>query len=141
MKKILPIAVVAILLASCNVTVIEDVDPRDDYTGTYTVTDACDAPGTWYTMSVYKDESTSDEIVFGYPGLYEINADVHAIVTGSQIYIPIQRFYVSQYPEIFYEFSGNGTLEGSTLIVDYRVLTVQEGYVMDDVSCTAYMTR
>jgi hypothetical protein len=58
-----------------------------------------------------------------------------------KIIIPIQQFYVSSYPEIFYEFSGSGSLEGNVLTVEYRVLTIQNGLIMDDVDCSASMLK
>ena len=58
-----------------------------------------------------------------------------------KITIPIQQFLISNFPEVYYEFSGSGSLDGDTLIVDYQVLTLQNGLIFDDVDCRAVMIR
>jgi hypothetical protein len=58
-----------------------------------------------------------------------------------KVIIPLQQFYVSTYPEIFYEFSGSGSLEDNVLKIDYTVLTVQNGLIIDENNCIATMVR
>ena len=142
MKKILLgllITPFVIVFSSCEDN-IPEYDVRDEYTGWYQVTDLCDVGESAYDLEIFKFDN-ADEIGFGFPGLYETGFEVHAIVTGMKIIIPIQDFYVSSYPEIFYEFSGSGSLEGNILTIEYRVLTVQNGLITDDVDCSANMVR
>lgn len=137
---LLGLLITPILFTACEKNAIPDYDIRDEYVGDYQVVDACDAAFNNYDISIYK-ANDYDEIVFGWPGLYEVGMDVHGIVTGMKVIIPIQQFYVSNFPEIFYEFSGSAALEGDTLIVDYTVLVVQEGLIIDENNCRATMVR
>jgi len=143
MKKallnLLVIPVIAVL-PSCDKNEIPEYDVRDEYIGWYQVTDLCDVGESTYELEVFKADY-DDEIGFGFPGLYETGYDVTALVTGMKIIIPIQQFYVSTVPEIFYEFSGSGSLEGNVLTIEYRVLTIQNGLIMDDVDCSASLVR
>lgn len=125
---------------SCEDNEIPYYDVRDEYTGRYAVDDYCDVGVSDYELEVFKSDY-DDEITFGFPGLFEAGMDVNAIVTGMKIIIPVQQFIVSNWPEIYYEFSGSGSLEDSTLTIDYQVLTVQNGLVVDDVDCRAEMFR
>lgn len=141
MKKfILGLCITPILFTACVKDVVPDYDVRDEYVGDYQVTDACDASFNNYDLTIFK-ANDYDEIVFGWPGLYETGMEVHAIVTGMKAVIPLQDFYISDFPEIFYEFSGSASLEGDTLTVDYTVLTVQEGLIIDENNCRATMIR
>ncbi len=143
MKKILlglMITPFVMVISSCDSNEIPEYDIRDEYVGWYHATDLCDVGTSDYELEIYKFDY-DDEIGFGFPGLYETGFDVHAIVTGMKIIIPIQQFYVSSYPEIFYEFSGSGSMEGNVLSIQYRVLTIQNGLIMDDVDCGATLTR
>jgi len=139
-KLLLATTVFAFGLVACDRNEIPDYDVRDEYVGMYDVTDACDAMLNDYTLEVYKG-SSYDEIVFGWPGLYEAGMDVTGIVTGMKVVIPIQQFTISTYPNIFYEFSGSASLEDSILTVDYTVLTVQDGLIIDEHNCIATMER
>ena len=116
-------------------------DVRDEYIGDYDVADDCDAFSSDYALTVFK-EGNDNEIIFGFPGLYETGYEVVALVTGMKITIPIQQFVVATWPaEVIYEFSGSGALDGDILTVDYQVLTIQNGLIYDDVDCIATMTR
>jgi len=141
MKKALPILAVlfTIALFSCR----DDTpyfDVRDEYIGNYDVFDTCESFEADYNLTIFK-EGNDNEIFFGFPGLYETGFEVVALVTGMKITIPIQQFVVSSFPEVLYEFSGSGSLDGDTLIVDYQVLTIQDGLIFDDVDCRAVMLR
>ncbi len=141
MKKfILGLLITPLLFTACEKDYIPEYDVRDEYVGDYQVTDACDAAFNTYDITVFKSNNY-DEIIFGWPGLYEVGMEVYGIVTGMKVIIPIQQFYVSSYPDIFYEFSGSASLEGDTLIVDYTVLVVQEGLIIDENNCRATMAR
>jgi hypothetical protein len=141
MKKfILGLCLTPFLFTACEKDVVPDYDVRDEYVGFYQVTDACDATLNDYAIEVFK-ANDFDEIVFGWPGLYEAGMEVRGIVTGMKVIIPLQQFYVSTFPDIFYEFSGSASLEGDTLIVDYTVLVVQEGLIIDENNCRATMIQ
>lgn len=138
-KLLLGLFIAPFLFTACNKEV-DGYDVRDEYVGDYKVTDACDAMFNDYDLSIYKSDAP-DEIYFGFPGLYETGMDVSAIVTGMKIVIPIQDFTVSTYPNIFYEFTGSGSLEDTVLTVDYTVLTIQDGLIIDEHNCIASMVR
>lgn len=141
MKKILLALLFApVLFSACEKDYIPEYDVRDEYIGDYKVTDACDASINTYDISVFK-ANDYDDIIFGWPGLYETGMEVSGIVTGMKVIIPIQQFLVSSYPEIFYEFSGSASLEGNILTVDYTVLVVQNGLIIDENNCRATMVR
>ncbi len=141
MKKILlGLCFTPLFFSSCERDEIPEYDVRDEYVGFYTVTDACDATLSDYTLEVYKSSNYSD-IMFGWPGLYEAGFEVAGIVTGMKVIIPLQQFYVSTFPEIFYEFSGSGSLEDSVLKIDYTVLIVQNGLIIDENNCIATMLQ
>ncbi|MFI5171469.1 MAG: hypothetical protein ACHQFW_03720 [Chitinophagales bacterium] len=137
---LLGLLITPVLFTACKRNEIPEYDVRDEYIGNYHVTDACDATLSDYEIPVYKSADYSD-IIFGFPGLYETGMEVAAIVTGMKIVIPIQDFYISSYPDIFYEFSGSGSLEDSVLTVDYTVLTIQNGLIIDENNCIATMIR
>lgn len=141
MKKALPILAVlfTVALFSCKDEPYFDI--RDEYIGDYAVFDTCESFDADYNLTIFK-EGNDNEIIFGFPGLYETGFEVVALVTGMKITIPIQQFVISNFPaEVLYEFSGSGSLEGDTLIVDYQVLTIQEGLIFDDVDCRAVLVR
>lgn len=141
MKKILlGLCFTPFFFTSCQKDEIPRYDVRDEYVGFYNATDACDATLSDYELEVYKS-SNYDDIIFAWPGLYEAGFEVSAIVTGMKIIVPIQQFYVSTYPEIFYEFSGSGALDGNVLKVDYTVLIIQNGLIVDENNCIATLTR
>ena len=141
MKNILlGLLITPFLFTACERNEIPDYDVRDEYIGNYRVSDACDATLSDYDIPVYKS-SNYDDIIFGFPGIYETGMEISAIVTGMKIIIPIQQFYVSNYSDIFYEFSGSGSLEDSILTVDYTVLTIQNGLIIDENNCIATMVR
>lgn len=129
-----------LILASCDRSEIPEYDVRDEYVGQYTVSDACDAMMNDYALEIYYG-GDYDEVVFGWPGLYEAGFEVAGICTGMKMIIPIQQFYVSSYPEIFYEFSGSASLEDGVLTVDYTVLVVQNGLIIDENNCIATLIR
>ena len=135
----IPVLALALIMASCR-----DDTPyfyiRDEYIGDYVVFDTCESFEADYNLTVFK-VGNDNEIIFGFPGLYETGFEVTALVTGMKITIPIQQFLISNFPEVYYEFSGSGSLDGDTLIVDYQVLTLQNGLIFDDVDCRAVMIR
>jgi hypothetical protein len=143
MKRLLPI--LGILISSAVLFSCQDDTPyydvRDEYIGDYDVFDQCESFDSDYSLTIYK-EGNDNELIFGFPGLYETGYEVVALATGMKITIPIQQFVISTFPaEVIYEFSGSGSLEGDTLIVDYQVLTLQNGLIFDEVDCTATMVR
>jgi hypothetical protein len=144
MRRILPITAFFALATLAFVSCKDQgpyYDVRDEYIGDYYVEDTCDAFESDYNLTIFK-EGNDNEIVFGFPGLYETGYEVIALVTGMKITIPIQQFVISSFPvEVLYEFSGSGSLDGNVLTVDYQVLTIQNGLIFDDVDCTANMVR
>ncbi|MBK9556640.1 MAG: hypothetical protein IPO47_12575 [Bacteroidetes bacterium] len=76
MKKfILGLCLTPFLFTACEKDVVPDYDIRDEYVGDYQVNDACDASMNDYNIAVFK-ANDYDEIVFGWPGLYEAGMEV-----------------------------------------------------------------
>lgn len=141
MKPVILLSLIGTLaLASCDRNEVPEYDVREEWVGVYQVTDACDASLSDYTLEIYLGNDY-DEVIFGWPGLYEAGFEVAGLVTGMKMIIPLQQFYVSSFPEIFYEFSGSASLEDGVIKVDYTVLTVQNGLIIDENNCIATMVR
>lgn len=131
------IAAITVSAYSCK----DDVpyyDVRDEYIGNYDVFDDCGSFTSDYGLTIYKVGS-GNEIIFGFPGLYEAGFEITGLVTGMKVVLPIQQFYIG--PDLYYEFSGNGSLSDSILIVDYQVLTIQGTLIIDEVDCIATLTK
>lgn len=115
-------------------------DDRDNFVGTYAVTDQCSFDTTAYSIFIEKVGNQND-IEFLGDGLYNIGFIIGGIVTGTKLVIPIQQITISTTPNIYYEFTGQGALNGNELRVDYSVLTVQDGLVINQDSCLAIMLK
>lgn len=109
-------------------------DERDKFLGTYAATDRCSFDTTAYEIIVEKVGS-GNKIQFNGDGLYDIGYIIEALVTGSKLVIPIQQINISSAPVIYYEFTGQGALDGNELVLDYSVLTVQDQVVINQDSC------
>jgi hypothetical protein len=109
-------------------------DDRDKFLGTYAATDRCAFDTTAYTLIVEKVGS-GNRIQFNGDGLYNIGYLIEAIVTGTKLVIPIQQVEISSTPHIYYEFTGQGALNGNELKLDYSVITVQDALVINQDSC------
>lgn len=124
---------VALAISSCD-SGTPAPDQRDPFVGTYAATDQCSFDTTSYEIIVEK-VGTGNKIQFNGDGLYDIGYLIEALVTGSKIVIPIQQINISSAPVIYYEFTGQGALNGSELKIDYSVITVQDGLVINEDSC------
>lgn len=116
-------------------------DDRDPFVDLYNVTDRCESDTIDYFIDIYKANKNGDEILIDGDGLFAIGKIVEAIVTGKKIVIPLQTFPIGSDPNLFYEFSGNGTLDGNVLTIAYKVLTVQGEIVLSDNDCIATCTK
>ena len=135
--RLIVVASVLVFASSCK-----DNEPyydvRDEYIGDYDVFDDCGTFTSDYALTIFK-YGNANEIIFGFPGLYEAGFEVTGLVTGMKVVIPVQQFSIA--PDLYYEFSGSGSLNDTVLTVDYQVLTIQGTLIIDDVDCIATLTR
>ncbi len=135
--RLIPLAIIIVLGYSCHDNV-PYYDVRDEYIGDYNVYDDCGAFTSDYSLTLFK-YGNSNEIIFGFPGLYEAGFEVTGLVTGMKVVIPVQQFSIA--PDVFYEFSGSGSLNDTVLTMAYQVLTIQGTLIIDEVDCIAELVR
>lgn len=128
-------AVGIIALAGCKKENLPDI--RMDYAGWYDVTDYCTNDTMAYEVFVAVPDNSSNNIFFEGAGLYNAGFYLEGLVTGMRVVIPIQRQTLSTAPEVVLEYTGNGSLEGNLLRIEYTVLTVQDGLVTNADTCIA----
>jgi len=129
----LPVIVLVLFTVACK-RGPKGPDDRDQFLGTYAATDRCSFDTTSYVLIIEKVGS-ANEVQFEGDGLYDIGYIIKGLVTGSKLVIPIQQISISTTPPIHYEFTGQGALNGSELKLDYTVITVQDGLVINEDSC------
>lgn len=135
--RFLPLALALVIVSSCKDRTPE-YDVRDEYIGDYDVFDDCGSFTSDYSLTIYKNNS-QNEIIFGFPGLFRAGYEITGLVTGMKVVIPVQQFTIS--PDLYYEFSGSGSLNDTVLTIDYQVLTIQGTLIIDEVDCIATLTR
>ena len=132
------LAATVLLLGACEITP-DGPDPRDPFLGGYNAVDRCSADTIDYFVDIFKTNNTGETIWLG--GMFAIpNLELEAVVTGIRFVIPIQQYQIGSDPGLFYEFSGNGTLDNNEITIDYQVLTIQNGTVLSDNDCIATLT-
>lgn len=79
-------------------------DPRDVFTGRYTVSESCNPSlvNQDYTIKVFKSASETDSLII-VENFYNSGAKIEGIVAGNRVAFPLQTFAA-------YSFSGNGTI-------------------------------
>lgn len=79
-------------------------DPRDPFTGRYTVNETCTPSNTNqdYTIKIFKSGSETDSLII-VENFYNSGARVEGVVAGNRVAFPEQTFSA-------YTFSGNGTI-------------------------------
>ncbi len=122
-------------MASCDIN--NGPRDRDVFLGPWDVTDRCLADTQNYRLDIFEDGGFGEDISLEGDGLYRIGFVVDATVTGSRFVIPVQDAIISSVPDLRYEFSGSGSIssDGQELTIDYEVLTVQDGFVIDADQC------
>ncbi len=114
MKTKIILGVLVVLLASCNLMIIEPVyDDRDRITGSYTVEERSQTYNdyTQYFISIRKS-GNYDEVVF--ENFYNAGINIRASVAYDKIYISWQMVNG-------YEIEGVGTFYGDKIKFSYRV--------------------
>lgn len=118
-RLLLLLPVLFLLLASCEVTVIEEPVPvvhdvRDHFLGYYDVEeyDVTSGSYTEYTFDVSKSLNDPYTIFIG--NFYGVGIEVVAEVDGYDVYIPEQTVDG-------FHIEGDGYLEGNELILNYSV--------------------
>jgi hypothetical protein len=122
--KIILVALV-ILLASCNLMIIEPVyDDRDRITGSYQIEEHSQTYNDYVRFFVYIRKSGSyDEIVI--ENFYNADVNVRASVAYDKIYIPRQIING-------YEIEGIGTFYGDEIKFSYHVRDTYSYYKPTD---------
>lgn len=129
------LALVAASMASCDLN--DGPRDRDVFLGPWDVNDRCLNDTQDYRLDIFEDGGFGEDITLEGDGLYRIGFVVEATVTGSRFVIPIQDAIISSVPDLRYEFTGSGSIssDGQELTIDYEVLTVQEGLIIDADQC------
>lgn len=79
-------------------------DPRDVFTGRYTVSESCNPSlvNQDYTIKIFKSASETDSLII-VENFYNSGAKIEGVVAGNRVAFPLQTFAA-------YSFSGNGTI-------------------------------
>ena len=79
-------------------------DPRDPFTGRYTMSETCVPSNVRqdYTIKIFKSASETDSLIF-VENFYNSGARITGIVAGNRVAFPEQTFSA-------YTFTGNGTI-------------------------------
>ena len=115
MKRLIFAASFLLVMASCDITIIEPrYDSRDKFVGYYSVEEYSETYNdyTHYSISISKDYNSSYIIYLH--NFYGADISVHAQVDYNKITIPYQ--VVDGY-----EIEGVGTLSGADINLNYRV--------------------
>tara|TARA_Y100000114_G_scaffold157245_1_gene188417 strand:- start:18065 stop:18541 length:477 start_codon:yes stop_codon:yes gene_type:complete len=136
MKKGLLILSVLILFASCDVVVIEaPYDPRDNFTGRYTVEEYSETYDvlTKYNVRIIKEADPYSNVVY-IRNFYAADIEVFADVHGDRLTIPRQIIdgYVIQ---------GTGRLDYGDLVLSYSVEDRLDDSSLVDFCNTVYFRR
>jgi hypothetical protein len=139
MNRSLPLLIVLALalaaLASCELN--DGPRDRDVFLGPWDVTDRCLNDTQDYRLDIFEDGGFGEDISLEGDGLYRIGFVLEATVTGSRFVIPVQDAIISTVPDLRYEFAGSGSIssDGQELSIDYDVLTLQDGLIIDADQC------
>ena len=116
MKILVYFIAIMFLATACDVYYVEPVpvvviDERDQFVGSYDVSEYSSTYDEYweYGLSIYK---SSGQIVID--NFYNSGYRVYANVNGNSLYIPWQKVNG-------YEISGEGYVEGSKLVLNYKV--------------------
>ena len=133
MKRLIFAASFLLVMASCDITIIEPrYDSRDQMVGYYDVEEYSETYNdyTHYTLRISKDYNSSYTIYLN--NFYGADISVYARVEYDKITIPYQ--VVDGY-----EIEGVGNLSGSDLSLNYRVKDLYQNSRTD--FCEVWATR
>ncbi len=109
------------LCSACS----DDTDDRNKFIGRYEVTEYSLETFTQrdeYEVRIRKDTGTEDMVIIS--NFYNLDVDAAATIDGVTITV------IKQEHSIF-EFEGHGRLEGSKIILDYTVTSIEGGEYFD----------
>jgi hypothetical protein len=115
MKKVFIASLLLVLLASCDITVIEPrYDYRDRLVGYYDVEEYSQTYNdyTYYSLHISKEGSSGYTIYLD--NFYAADISVYAYVEGDKITIPYQT-------TDGFEIEGTGLMQGNNISLTYRV--------------------
>lgn len=114
MKRILPVAITALMMSSCLYVVEPRVDYRDRILGRYTVDEFSRTFNDYAVYSIRISRSSQGYDVINIDNLYATGLRVKAYVRHDGITIPYQVIDG-------FEFEGSGTVRGGTVYLYYNV--------------------
>lgn len=133
MKKVIIASSLLVLMASCDVILVEPrYDYRDRMVGYYDIEEYSQTyeDYTYYSLQISKEGSSGYTIYFD--NFYGANISVYAYVENDRITIPEQRVDG-------YEVEGTGNMQGSSISLTYRVKDIYQGTRTD--FCDLWGTR
>ncbi len=129
----LPALLLVALMALSSCRREDDPDPFDTFIGDYNVNDNCTG-GQRYTLTLAKASNNRLIIV----NLLDSELSFDATISGNTLTIPSQTKGDSNFS---ITVSGEGTVEGNRLTLDYDVRLQQTGQQAQTGSCSATGTR
>ena len=132
MKTLVFVFAILFVATSCDVYYVDPApvyDPRDNFVGTYDITEYSSTYDEYweYGVSVYK--SSGDIVIDNF---YNSGLRVYANVNGNRLYIPWQNVDG-------YEIQGDGYVEGAKLVITYKVRdTYTQGAAWDFCDATGW---
>ncbi len=125
----MPLKPTALFAAFClfwtACTPVEDV--REPFLGNWNVRERCDVDGAFdYLLRIDKLGSNGNEVRLNNVDFYSLPYSPTALVSGSRIDLPTQKYFVRTVPELSYEFTGTGLLQGDSLTIHYTVYRWEE---------------
>ena len=115
--KTLMFILAMLVMVSCDVYYVEPTpvvvyDARDQFIGDYDINEYSSTYDEYWEYGVTIDKSNRSDIVID--NFYNSGLKVYATVNGNNLYIPWQTVNG-------YEISGDGYVEGSKLVINYKV--------------------
>ena len=103
-SKLLFASLITILCIACGSPSPFSDDPRDVFTGRYTVAESCQPSQVSqdYTIKIFKSASETDSLII-VENFYNSGAKIEGVVAGNRVAFPLQTFAA-------YSFTGNGTI-------------------------------
>ena len=117
MKRLFLILTVSVVLASCEIVIVEPYDVREEITGIWDLHEYSETYRieTDFPVTIRKDYNSSNGIWIR--NFYDVNIEIYAIYDGYHITIPLQE-------ENLFEVEGSGNFNGRELYLSYSVFDI-----------------
>jgi hypothetical protein len=135
-------ACLLLLLSACTPV----ADLREPFLGNWSVRENCNVDGSFtFALRIEKIGASGNEVRLANVDFYNLPYSPTALVSGSRIDLPTQKYFVRTVPELSYEFTGTGLLQGDSLTIHYDVYRWEETPLGMDIraldECTLIGTR